>query len=131
MRKLIKSAVIAAVTVPVLLAAAGVASADAHYGQASAEAGPQGASSSGTFSDSGHAWGHDGWGHEGWNHDGWGHWFHEGPSYLQACEHADSHGASSSLTAAGVDGWGRSHFLHSDQQAGQDGASSDTTLGHS
>ncbi|MFC1429229.1 hypothetical protein ACEZDB_00950 [Streptacidiphilus sp. N1-3] len=128
MRKLIMSAVLAAATAPILLIGAGAASAHAQYGEFSASANGDGASSAGTFSSAGDDyWGHGygyGWGHwEGYHHG----WYHEGPSYLQTCAHADRDGASSGLTATGVDATGHAYYLQSAQDADSNGANSSTT----
>ena len=122
MRKLIKAALIAAVTVPVLFASAGAASADAAYGQETIAATPHGAWLSGTFAQTRDGWGHDNWGHDGWDHDGWDHdgWGsrHEyDASYRNTTEYAGPDGAA--LTATGAAGWGRDYYRDSDH--GTDG----------
>ena len=133
MRKIITAALTAAATVPLLLVGATAASASPSYLQNHASASADGAWDSGVQTSAGHDWDHGYWGHDGWDHHGWDHygWGHEGPSYLQTKEHADAHGASSALTAAGTDGWGHSYYLDSAQQADADGASSGVTAAHS
>ena len=134
MRKIITAALAAAATVPLLLVGATSASASPSYLQNHAAATSEGAWDSGVQTSAGHDWDHGYWGHGYWGHDGWdGYhgWGHEGPSYLQAEEHADAHGASAALTTAHVDGWGHTYYLNSDQQADGNGASSDLTAAHS